>query len=71
MSFREVDPTLGGRLTELERQVRSLLARVGALEARAGTAWPDDPGWELVQVGTDIQYLYVPTGTYGPVIGSQ
>lgn len=71
MSFRDVDPTLAGRLDELERQVRFLLARVGALETRAGTAWPDDPGFELVQVGTNIQYLYVPTGNYGPVICSQ
>lgn len=71
MSYRDVDPNLGHRLLELERQVRNQAARLDALETRAATGWPDDPGFELVQVGTDLQYLYVPTGTYGPVIASQ
>lgn len=68
MSFRDVDPTLGGRLTDMDRQIRRLEIRVGELEARVGQP---DAGWQLVQVGSNIQYLYVPTGTYGPVIGSQ
>lgn len=68
MSFRAVDDSLGGRLADLEREVRSLAVRVGQLERRV--AQPD-PGWELVQVGTTILFLYVPTGTAGPVIGLQ
>ena len=68
MSFRAVDNTVGGRFEDLEREVRALAARVGDLERLVSQP---DPGWELVQVGTDIQFLYVPTGTYGPVVGSQ
>lgn len=68
MSYRDVDPTLGGRLAEMDRQIRRLEARVGELERQVSQP---DPGWELRQVGTDLQYLYVPSGVYGPVIGSQ
>ena len=68
MSFREQTVDVGSRLAELERQVRVLQARVGDLEREVSQP---DSGWELRQVGTNIQYLYVPTGTYGPVIGSQ
>jgi hypothetical protein len=71
MSFRDVTVDVGARLAELERQVRSLQARVGELEAKTTMLSPPDPGWQLSQVGTDLYYLYVPTGTYGPVIGSQ
>ena len=71
MSFRDVTVDVGARLAELERQVRGLQARVGELEARTAALAPPDPGWQLAQVGTDLFYLYVPTGIYGPVIGSQ
>ena len=41
MSFRSVDDSLGARLADLEREVRSLAVRVGQLERRV--AQPD-PG---------------------------
>ena len=75
MSFRDVDPTLGGRLTDMDRQIRRLEIRAGELEGKVAAlealVGQPDAGWQLVQVGSNIRYLYVPTGTYGPVIGSQ
>lgn len=62
MSYRDVDPSLGHRLMEIERRLRAL-EQPGAL--------PPDRGWVLKQTGTNMQYLYVPTGTLGPVIGVQ
>lgn len=76
MSFRDVHEDLGDRLLSIERQIRELSARVSDLDRRVTAietsgALPPDPNWRLVQVGTDMQYLYVPTGVYGPVIASQ
>jgi len=62
MSYRDGDRNLGHRLETLETRLRAL-EQPGAL--------PPDRGWILTQVGTDLKYLYVPTGTYGPVIGGQ
>jgi hypothetical protein len=62
MSFRNVEQDLGSRLEDIERRLRAL-EQPGAL--------PPDRGWVLTQVGTDLHYLYVPTDTLGPVIGSQ
>ena len=62
MSFRDVHDDLGQRLELFERRLRAL---------EQPGANPPDRGWVLEQVGTDLHYLYVPTGTLGPVIGSQ
>lgn len=62
MSFRDDERNLGHRIETLEARVRAL-EQPGAL--------PPDRGWILTTVGTDLKYLYVPTGVYGPIIGSQ
>lgn len=62
MSFRASPQTTEERLAQLERQVR-LLSQPGAN--------PPDPGWVLREVDGSLYYLYVPTGTYGPEIGSK
>lgn len=62
MSFRDVDTNLGHRLASIEQRVRAL-EQAGAV--------PPDRGWILKQTGTNMQYLYVPTGALGPIIGVQ
>jgi hypothetical protein len=62
MSFRDSTEDLANRVRELEHRIRHM--------EQPGCC-PPDRGWILTQVGTDLQYLYVPTGTLGPVIGSQ
>jgi len=62
MSFRRDERTLLDRVNELEALVR--------LQTQAG-AIPPDPGWVLQEVGDELQYLYVPTGAAGPIIGSR
>jgi hypothetical protein len=62
MSYRDVDPNLAHRLANVEQRLRAL-EQAGAV--------PPDRGWVLTQTGTNLQWLYVPTGALGPVIGTQ
>lgn len=61
MAYRGEDESEAGRIAALERKVRGLERALLAPE----------PGWVLREVGDDLQVLYVPTGVYGPVIGSK
>lgn len=62
MSFRATSDDLSSRIADIERRLRAV--------EQPGCC-PPDRGWILTQVGTNLHYLYVPTGTVGPVVGSQ
>lgn len=62
MSYREDETTLAERIASIERRLRAV--------EQPGCC-PPDRGWVMTQVGTDLHFLYVPTGTLGPVVGSQ
>jgi len=62
MAYRNEIDTLEGWVADIDRRLRAV--------EQPGCC-PPDPGWVLAQVGTNLQYLYVPTGAIGPVIGTQ
>jgi hypothetical protein len=62
LSYRDTEQSLAARITDIERRLRAV--------EQPGCC-PPDRGWVLTQVGTDLHYLYVPTGNLGPVVGSQ
>ncbi len=62
MSYRDADRSLADRLADIERRLRAV--------EQPGCC-PPDPGWVMTQIGTDLHFLYVPTGALGPVVGSQ
>jgi hypothetical protein len=62
VSYRDDSTDLAARIAEIERRLRNV--------ERPGCC-PPDRGWVMTQVGTDLHYLYVPSGTLGPVVGSQ
>jgi hypothetical protein len=53
----------------LRKVLDDIELRLRRLEGRQNPA--PDPGWRLVEVGDKLHYLYVPTGSTGPVIGTK
>jgi hypothetical protein len=62
MSYRDELNDLRSRLADLERRVRAV--------EQPGCC-PPDPGWVLTETSDGLHWLYVPTGTLGPVIGTR
>lgn len=62
MSFREDEREMANQIEDLERRMRRV---------EQGGANPPDAGFVLRMVGDDMHYIYVPSGTQGPVIGSR
>lgn len=55
------DP-MRARLSDMEQRLRRL--------EEARNALPD-PGWTLVEDSSGLHYLFVPTSSLGPVIGTR
>lgn len=62
MSFRRDEKNLVSWMKDLELRLRRV--------EQAGAA-PPDRGFVLVEVGDKLHYLYVPSDTLGPEIGSK
>jgi len=62
MSFRADPSTLSQRVADLEHRMRA---------AEQAGCCPPDPGWVLREVDGSLHYLYVPTGSVGPVLGTK
>lgn len=66
MSFRDSTDDLSARIAEIERRLRAV--------EQPGCC-PPDRGWVLTSIdsgsGPELHYLYVPTGSLGPVVGTQ
>jgi len=63
MAYRAPNTTdLAGRLADLDRRLRAV--------EQPGCC-PPDPGWVLAESEDGLHYLYVPTGTLGPTIGTK
>jgi len=63
MSYRDREAlSLAERLADVERRLRNV--------EQPGAA-PPDPGWVLREVDNCLRYLYVPSGSLGPEIGTK
>lgn len=62
MAYREDLSDLSSRIADIERRLR-------AVEQPGSN--PPDPGWVLREVNDGLYYLYVPTGAYGPQVGTK
>ncbi len=62
MSYNDGIETTAEKLARMEREIRALQTIV----AKA----PSDE-WRAVEIGSELRYLYVPSGTVGPAIGTK
>jgi len=63
MSYRANEITsLNARIAELDRRLRAV--------EQPGCC-PPDPGWIMAEVSGGLHFLYVPTGSLGPEIGTK
>ena len=62
MSYRFDEKTIGAWIADVDRRLKAI-EQPGAL--------PPDPDWVLREVDGSLHYLYVPTGTVGPALGSK
>lgn len=67
MAFRGTNSTATGDAEV--RMLRDLQQRVRRLE-EARNPLPD-PGWVLIESDDGLHYLFVPSGSQGPVIGTR
>ena len=62
MSFRKDEKGMAAWLQDIERRLRRV--------EQAGAA-PPDRGWVLREINDGLHYVYVPTGSTGPEIGTK
>jgi len=62
MSFRQDEKGLAAWLQDVDRRLRRV--------EQAG-ANPPDRGFVLTEVGDSLHYIYVPSGSIGPEIGTK